>query len=64
MIYGTNSRKKEFDGKCIVAFIDILGFSNEIKSTWNNSAEELFKIFLLNVEKNEYTLTTNKESPF
>lgn len=43
MIYGTNSRKKEFDGKCIVAFIDILGFSNEIKSTWNNSAEELFK---------------------
>ena len=43
MIYGTNSRRKEFNGKCIVAFIDILGFSNEIKSTWNNSAEELFQ---------------------
>lgn len=43
MIYGTNTRKKEFNGKCIAAFIDILGFSNEIKNTWNNSEEELFQ---------------------
>ena len=43
MIYGTNTRKKEFNGKCIAAFIDILGFSNEIKNTWNNTEEELFQ---------------------
>lgn len=42
MIYGTNSRKKEFNGKCIVAFVDILGFSNEINNKWDSSEEELF----------------------
>ena len=42
MIYGTNRRKIEFNGKCLVAFIDILGFSDEIKNTWNSSGEELF----------------------
>lgn len=42
MIYGTNKRKIEFNGKCLVAFIDILGFSDEIKNTWNSSGEDLF----------------------
>lgn len=42
MIYGTNWRKIEFNGKCLVAFVDILGFSDEIKNTWKNSGEELF----------------------
>lgn len=40
MIYGTNSRKKEFDGKCIVAFVDILGFSNEIINKWKRFEED------------------------
>lgn len=55
MIYGTNSRKKEFQGQCIVAFVDILGFSNEITSKWDNSEEnpiERLKLFTSNVNRN------------
>lgn len=55
MVYGTNSRKKEFQGQCIVAFVDILGFSNEITSKWDNSEEnpiERLKLFTSNVNRN------------
>jgi len=55
MIYGTNSRKKEFHGQCIVAFVDILGFSNEITNKWDNSEEkpiERLKLFTCNVNRN------------
>jgi hypothetical protein len=55
MIYGTNSRKKEFHGQCIVAFVDILGFSNEITSKWESSEEnpiERLKLFTNNVNRN------------
>ena len=37
MIYGTNIRKNEFKGKCIVAFVDFLGFSHEIKTKLNDA---------------------------
>lgn len=54
MIYGTNSRKKEFKGNCIVAFIDILGFSNEITTKWENAEENpilRLKLFTSNVNR-------------
>ncbi len=55
MIYGTNSRKKVFQGQCIVAFVDILGFSNEITSKWDSLEEnpiERLKLFTSNVNRN------------
>ena len=64
MIYGTNSRKKVFQGQCIVAFVDILGFSNEIKSKWDNSEEnpiERLKLsFLLRSSKMDLGQLSNK----
>lgn len=39
MIYGTNNRKKIFKGKCIVAFVDFLGFSNEIQNKWEDTSD-------------------------
>ena len=39
MIYGTNNRKKIFKGKCIVAFVDFLGFSSEIQNKWEDTTD-------------------------
>ena len=39
MIYGENNRKKTFKGVCIVAFVDFLGFSSEIKNKWNDLSD-------------------------
>ena len=55
MTYGVNSKKKEFKGKCIVAFVDILGFSQEIKDNWtaveSNPIDRL-KLFSSQVNSN------------
>ena len=55
MIYGTNSRIKVFNGECIVAFVDILGFSNEITTKWDNMEDnpiQRLKLFTSNVNRN------------
>ena len=54
MIYGTDIRKKEFKGKCIVAFVDFLGFSNEIKNNWNTNKDnplDRLRSFVRNINK-------------
>lgn len=38
---------KGFNGKAIIAFIDILGFSNEIISNWKKDSDPLFRIMKL-----------------
>lgn len=54
-IYGTNVRTKRFKGECIVAFVDFLGFSNEIKNKWhdedNNPLNRLLN-FVKNINRN------------
>lgn len=54
MIYGTDIRKKEFKGRCIVAFVDFLGFSNEIKNNWNTNKDnplDRLRSFVRNINK-------------
>lgn len=55
MPYGINPNRKEFQGFCLVAFVDILGFSKEIKDNWEDSENNPFdrlKRFVRSVSSN------------
>ena len=64
MIYGTDIRRKEFKGKSIVAFVDFLGFSNEIKSKWYSQDDnplERLRSFVWNINRSLSRQTSKLE---